>query len=95
MKAKLGLRVQVFSPYQKNYWGLGTIEKIGNLFGIDKDDKETVISENYPSRIKLDNGKITEGSKCWWISLEEVYKICEEKGLDFEYVCTKLEKKND
>jgi hypothetical protein len=80
--AREGMRVRVWSPNEKEYWGLGTIEKVEELIveGMGK------LSNDYPSIIKLDSGKITQGLDCWWISdrsakLAEA-KIRKEKGIE-------------
>ena len=63
--ASPGLRVLVFSGDQEEDWGLGTI--------ID-------VEEGYPSRIELDNGRVTRGCECWWIPK----KVAEE--LEHAYI---------
>lgn len=57
--AQVGMRVHVFGPDKTEDLGFGTITKVD-------------ASDNYPSEIKLDNGKITEGVECWWFPLEEL-----------------------
>ncbi len=69
--AKENMRVHVFSPDQKEDWGFGTIEKVENI-EITEDGKIVEVWDiDYPSKIKLDNGKMTEGMKCWWRPKEE------------------------
>ena len=56
MKAKIVLEVRVFSPDQKEDWGLGKIINVGDgPFG----------TTGYPT-IQLDDGRILEGLDCWW-----------------------------
>lgn len=50
--AQEGMRVHVFSPNQKDNWGLGTIVQVE--------------ADGYPREIRLDNGRTVEGSECWW-----------------------------
>ena len=64
--ARVGMKVHVFSPDQKEDWGLGTITRIGTLE--IEDTKE--VFHNYPIEIQLDNGGITEGIECYWYPLE-------------------------
>ncbi len=68
--AKERMRVHVFSPDQKEDWGLGTITKVEPL---EFKDGGTIVavSADYPSRIELDSGKITEGMGCWWYPVKE------------------------
>ena len=66
VKAKVGMRVHVFSADgQGAELGMGTIEKVEPLYLGDTDE---LISNTYPSKIKLDSGEETEGCKCWWVS---------------------------
>ena len=60
-----GTRVHVFSPNRIEYLGEGTIEKVEELH---MEDSDIVISD-YPSRIALDSGEVTEGIKCWWMEI--------------------------
>ena len=66
-KAKPGLRVLVYSPDCKRYWGEGTITKVDSLIF-----ENEVLSDSYPSEIRLENGLKTEGLKCRWIPIREV-----------------------
>jgi hypothetical protein len=63
MKAIEGLRVHVFSANMKTDLGNATIETVETL------NIEGWVIPNYPSRIVLDSGKVTEGCNCWWIPL--------------------------
>ncbi len=73
--AKEGMRVHVFSPDQNEDWGHGTIEKVEVLVMFGEDNKTvTAMSGNYPSKIKLDSGKMTEGMECWWYPIDEKVK---------------------
>ena len=65
IKAKEGLRVQVHSADKKEDLGKGTIEEVNAL------NIEGWIIPDYPSRIVLDSGKVTEGCDCWWFPLGE------------------------
>jgi len=58
----VGLRVMVWSPDRKEYLGEAVIEKVEPFFveGIGK------TTDSYPSVIRFDDGRITEGLKCWW-----------------------------
>ena len=68
MKAKVGMRVDVFSPDKKKHLGLGEIVKVDDL--VVKETGE-VLSHNYPT-IRLDNtGKEVGGLNCWWHSIEK------------------------
>lgn len=67
MEIRAGTRVYVFNADKSEYWGLGTITKVEPL--IIEETKE-VVSTDYPSQIKLDNGKITQGLECWWYPVE-------------------------
>lgn len=64
--AKEGMRVLVFSPDKKEDWGMGTITKVDNIEVTEDGRVIEVWDCDYPHEIKLDNGKITEGMKCWW-----------------------------
>ena len=64
--AKVGMRVHVFSPHKKKDWGYGTIEEVSKMA-----ISANWSSDNYPSIIRLDSGKVTEGCKCWWYPIEE------------------------
>ena len=68
VKAKVGMRVHVFSPDQSKYLGMGTIVKVDDL--IIAETKE-VLSKNYPT-IKLDTGKKLGGMDCWWGEAQNV-----------------------
>lgn len=72
-KYSVGTRVHVFSPDRKEDWGLGTIDKIEPL-----ECEGDLLTEEYPSVITLDSGKVTQGLECWWIPIEEAYKIALE-----------------
>lgn len=69
--AKVGTRVRVMSLDMSEDWGLGIITVIEPL-KIKKTGE--VLSQHYPSRIELDDGRITEGLRCWW---REVFSILE------------------
>jgi hypothetical protein len=67
MKAKVGMRVDVFSPDKKRHLGLGTVVLVDDLV---IEETGEVLSHNYPT-ILLDNtGKEIGGLKCWWHPLE-------------------------
>jgi hypothetical protein len=61
-KAKVGLRVHVFSGNTQKDLGYGTITKVEPM----EIERIGVLSKNYPSEITLDSGKKTEGIMCWW-----------------------------
>ena len=62
--AKEGMRIHVFSANQKDNWGYGTIEKVEKLYC-----ENELLCCDYPSVIKCDSGKATEGIKCWWFPI--------------------------
>ena len=62
IKAKVGMKVHVFTPDKKKYLGIGTITKVDDLI---IEETGEVLTHNYP-HIRLANGKKTEGLKCWW-----------------------------
>ena len=69
IKAAQGMRVHVFSGRQDEDWGFGTIEVVEK---IDLTVGGVVVgsSSDYPSKIVLDDGRVTEGCECWWFPLE-------------------------
>lgn len=69
-RARVGMRVQVLSAMKNRNLGLGTITKIDELWVKHTDGEEELISENYPSEIILDDGRHTEGLKCWWYPIK-------------------------
>ena len=74
---KEGMRVHVHSADMKKDLGVGMIEKVEPL---KIEETGLTISSTYPSRIVLDNGEVTEGLTCWWISVEKEEEIKAEKG---------------
>jgi len=66
-KAKVGMRVFVYSPDQTRYLGQGTITKVEPLI-VDGE----IFSKDYPAEIKLDNGTKRQGLTCWWVSIDGV-----------------------
>lgn len=75
MKAKEGMRVKVFSPDKKKYLGEGTIRKVETLY-IELGPGHLIpVSDNYPSEIVLDDGRVLEGIECWWIPVEDVKRV--------------------
>lgn len=62
IKAKVGMKVHVFSPDKKKYLGIGKIIRVEKL---TVEETGEVLSENYPI-IQLEDGTKTEGLKCWW-----------------------------
>ena len=68
VKAKVGMRIHVWSGDKEKPLGMGTIEKV-EPFYLDCGDGEPVkVSDDYPSVIRLDSGKTTQGNECWWVS---------------------------
>ena len=65
-RAREGMRVQVLSTDKKRNLGLGTIVIVGQFALAYPDGSEEIISDHYPMMIVLDNGRTTEGCKCWW-----------------------------
>lgn len=72
-----GMRVHLCSVDMKKDLGLGTIEKVEPL---RIEETGLTIASTYPSRIVLDSGEVTEGLKCWWISIEREKEILKERG---------------
>lgn len=70
MKAKVGMRVDVFSPDKKKHLGLGEIVKVDDLI---VEETGEVLSHNFPT-IRLDTGKEVDGLHCWWYSIGEKHK---------------------
>ena len=68
VKAKVGMRVHVFSGIEQKPLGMGTIEKVEPLYIDGPNETPVKLSDDYPSRIKLDTGKVTQGCECWWVS---------------------------
>ena len=64
--AKVGMRVQVVSGMGRRNRGLGTVTKVEPLDIEWPDGSIDRVSDNYPLEITLDNGKHTEGARCWW-----------------------------
>lgn len=64
IKAKEGMRVHVYSAGGDEDLGEGTIDKVETL---EVEETDLIILE-YPSRILLDSGDVTEGLKCGWTS---------------------------
>jgi len=60
--AKVGMKVDVFSPDKKKHLGKGVIVKVDELI---VEETGEVLSKNYPT-IRLENGKKIGGIKCWW-----------------------------
>ena len=60
--AKVGMKVDVFSPDQKKHLGKGVIVKVDEL---TIEETGEVLSKNYPT-IRLKNGKKLGGMQCWW-----------------------------
>ncbi len=69
-QAEVGMRVQVLSARKNRNLGLGTITEVEELWAKHVDGEEELISRYYPSKIVLDNGKHTEGMKCWWYPIQ-------------------------
>jgi hypothetical protein len=67
VRAKVGMRIHVFSGIEQKPLGMGTIEKVEPVY-IGDDKKYAKLSDDYPSRIKLDSGQIMQGCECWWVS---------------------------
>ena len=63
MDVRVGTRVHVFNADQSEDWGLGTITTVESLV---VEETGQVICPDYPSRIELDDGRVTEGMECWW-----------------------------
>jgi len=63
--AQVGMKVKVLSPDKNEDWGVGEIVEVGELFveGLG------LVSDHYPFRIELDDGRTCEGMECWWIPL--------------------------
>ena len=72
----VGMRVHVYSADKKKDLGLGTIEKVEPL---RIEETGLTIATTYPSCIVLDNGGVTEGLDCWWISIEREKEILKKK----------------
>ena len=70
-KAREGMRVQVLSANKKRNMGLGTITIVSELIYLHEDGREELLSKHYPFQIVLDNGRATEGCKCWWYPIKE------------------------
>lgn len=68
MDAKIGARVHVFSADRSEDWGLGIIIKVERL---EIEETGEIIHNKYPSRIELDDGRVTEGLECWWYPIKE------------------------
>lgn len=67
--AKVGMRVDVFTPKIRKYMGRGTITKVEDVSFMLGDEEYPV--KDYPLEIRLDNGRKTEGCKCWWFPVSE------------------------
>jgi len=84
VKAKVGMRVHVFSGKEQKSLEMGTIEKVEPLY-IGDDKEYAKLSDDYPSRIKLDSGEVTQGCECWWVSDRQhklaLAKLRREKGI--------------
>jgi hypothetical protein len=68
----VGLRVMVYSPSRRRIWGKGTITKVEPLYMECEDGRIIKVLDEYTAEITLDNGKKTEGLKCWWYPLNRV-----------------------
>lgn len=73
-EAKEGMKVYVWSANREVFWGQGTIDKIEPLYIVDDEDEDykELIMDDYPSEINLEDGRSTEGMKCWWLPISIV-----------------------
>ena len=70
-QAREGMRVQILTADKKRNLGLGTITEVGDFWVQYPDGGEEKLTDNYPGKIILDNGRVTEGIKCWWYPINE------------------------
>jgi hypothetical protein len=63
------MRIKAYDTDGK-YLDIGTITKVETLEIEYEDGTLQRVSDNYPAKIKLDNGEIREGLDCWWMPLE-------------------------
>ena len=75
-EAKEGMNVYVWSANREVFLGRGTISKVEPLYMVNDDDDEPefkeLIMDDYPSEINLEDGRTTEGMKCWWMPVSIV-----------------------
>lgn len=70
VKAKVGMKVHVFSPDKSKDLGIGEIIRIENLDVENDDGSIERLSNNYPI-IRLKNGKEIGGIECWWYPIRD------------------------
>ena len=76
MKAEEGMRVRVYNASLDRTLGNATIAEVKEIYIEDLD----IYISDYPSRIVLDSGGVTEGSKCWWTPIKTEAKEKKNDG---------------
>lgn len=78
-KAKVGMRVHVFSGDKSQELGFGVIESLDHIQFTDNNGNVLFESKTVPN-IKLDNGNNILGCECWWVPEEWFLKLEKKKN---------------